>query len=87
MHLVLPRHTPFHEVDGARTINRLREFARFKDPLLALEDMEVVVGGMEAGMSLGSKGGAKNDQILGDGRMDDIHGAHRTSGVVEHPLR
>jgi len=28
----------------------------------------------------------EDDQVLGDGGMDDIHGAHGTAGVVEHPL-
>jgi len=86
MHLVLPCHTTFHEIDITRTIDRLSEITGLKDPLLAMEDVEVVVGSVKTGMSLSSKWGAENDQVLGDGRMDDIHGTHGTSGVVEHPL-
>ena len=86
MHLVLPRHTPFHEVDITGSIDRLCELAGLKDPLLALKDVEVVVGGVETAMSFGSEWGAENDQVLGDGRMNDVHGTHRASGIVEHPL-
>ena len=87
MHLVLPCNTPFHEVDVTGTVDRLSEISRLKDPLFTLEDVEVVVGGVKTGMSLGTKRGAENDQVLGDGRVDDIHRTHRTSRVVEHPLR
>ena len=86
MHLVLPRHAPFHEVDVTRTIDRLRELAWLEDPLFTLEDVEVVVGGVKTGVSLGSKRGAEYDQVLGDRRMNDVHGAHSASGVVEYPL-
>ena len=86
MHLVLPRHPPFHEVDIAGSIDCLGELAGLKDPLLALEDVEVVVGGVKTAMSLSSEWGTENNQVFGDGRMDDVHGTHRTSGIVEHPL-
>jgi len=87
VHLVLPCHSSFHEVDITGTIDSLREFAGFEDPLFAMEDVEVVVGSVKTGMSLGSEWGAKNDQVFGDGRMDDVHGTHGASSVVEHPLR
>ena len=87
VHLVLPCNTPFHDIYVARTVDRLGEFPGLKNPLFALEDVEVVVGRMKAGMSLGTKRGAENDQVLGDGRMYNVHGAHRASGVVEYPFR
>jgi len=52
----------------------------------ALEDVEVVVGGMAAGVALGADGGAEEDEILGDGGMQDVHGAHGPARIVEHPL-
>ena len=61
VHLVLPCHAPFHEVDIAGSIDRLCEFAGLKDPLLALEDVEVVVSGVKTTMSFGSEWGAEND--------------------------
>lgn len=32
----------------------------------ALEDVEVVVGGVTAGVAFGADGGAKDDQVFGD---------------------
>ena len=87
MHFVLSRHTPFHEVDIAGTVDGLGEFARLEDPLLALEDVEIVVGGVKTGVPFGSKWGSENDQVLGDRGVDDVHCAHRAPGVVENPLR
>ena len=55
-------------------------------PLLADEDVEVVVSGVQAGVALCAERGAKHDEVLGDGGVDDVHGAHGPAGVVEHPL-
>lgn len=35
-------------------------------PLLAGQDVEVVVGGVAAGVALSSDGGAEDDEVLGD---------------------
>lgn len=57
-----------------------------KGGLGALEDVEVVVGGMAAGVALGADGSAEEDQILGDRGMQDVHGAHGPACIIEHPL-
>lgn len=41
---------------------------------------------MPTRMTLCPQRGAKHNQILGDGRMDDEHRAHRPARIVEHPF-
>ena len=86
MHLVLLGYTATHEVHVTRLVALHLQRARLERPLLADEDVEVVVGGVEARVALGAERRAKDDEVLGDARVDDVHRAHRAAGVVEHPL-
>lgn len=54
--------------------------------LLALENMEVIVRCMSASMTLRTNGRTEKDQVFGNGCMNDVHRAHGTTCIVEHPL-
>ena len=54
--------------------------------LLTLKNMEVIIRCMSAGMTLCSNRRTEKDQVLGNGCMNDVHRAHGTTSVVEHPL-
>lgn len=41
---------------------------------------------MTTSVTLGSDGSAKEDQVLGDGSMNDEHATHSTTGIVEYPF-
>ena len=86
MHLVLLGDTTAHEVDVTRSVPFHLQRARLERPLLSDEDMEVVVGGVKARVALRTEWGAKDDEVLGDARVDDVHRAHRAAGIVEHPF-
>jgi hypothetical protein len=57
-----------------------------RGPLLALEDVEVVVRRVPAGVALGPQRRAEHDQVLGHARVQDVHGPHGAARVVEDPL-
>lgn len=59
---------------------------RAKRPLLAAQDVEVVVGGVQARVPLRAQRRPEDDEVLGDRRVDDVHRTHRAAGVVEDPL-
>ena len=73
-------------VHAAGAVPLHMELPGAEGPLLADEDVEVVVGGVQAGVALCAERGAKDDEVLGDGGVDDVHGAHGPACVVEHPL-
>lgn len=87
MHLVLLSVEAREEVLVSRLVPFLLEAARRKRPLLAGQDVEIVVGGVQAAMTLGSERRSEEDEVLGDAGVDDVHGAHGTPGVIEHPFR
>jgi len=87
MHLVLLRDATTHEVHVAGLVSFHFERAGLECPLLSDEDVKVVVGGVEARVALGAERRAKDDEVLGDARVDDVHRAHRAARVVEHPFR
>jgi hypothetical protein len=86
MHLVLLGDTTAHEMHVTRSIPLHLQRARLERPLLADEDMEVVVGGVKARVALRTERRAEDDKVLGDARVDDVHRAHRAAGIVEHPF-
>jgi len=55
-------------------------------PLLAVDNSEVVIGDEAAGVALSSGGGAEKDEVLGERGMEDGHGSHGTTSIVEDPL-
>ena len=87
LHFVLLSHATTHEVHVARPVPLHLQRARLKRPLLSDEDMEVVVGGVEARVALCAERRTKDDKVLGDARVDDEHRTHRATSVVEHPFR
>ena len=86
MHLVLLGDATTHEVDVAGSVALHLQRTRLERPLLADEDVEVVVGGVETRVALGAERRAKDDEVLGDARVDDVHRAHRAAGIAEHPF-
>lgn len=37
-------------------------------------------------MSFRAQRGSEDDEVLGDGGVNDVHGTHGATGIVEHPL-
>lgn len=58
---------------GGGGTNLLLKRTRRESPLLALEDMEVIVGSVSTRVTFGPKRRAKDDEVLGDARMKDEH--------------
>jgi hypothetical protein len=48
--------------------------------------VEIVVGSVPARVSLCAERGAKDDEVLGYRRVDDVHRAHSAASVVEDPF-
>lgn len=86
MHLVLLGDTTAHEVHVTRSVPFHLQRARLERPLLADEDMEVVISRVKARVALGTEWRAKDDEVLSDARVDDVHRAHRAACIVEHPF-
>jgi hypothetical protein len=70
----------------ARPVHLLLETARRECPLLTLEDVEEVVGRVQARMALRTERRAEEDEVLRDAGVDDVHGAHGAAGVVQDPV-
>ena len=87
VHLVLLGDATTHQVHVTGTVPLHLQRARLERPLLPDEDVEVVVGGVEARVSLRTERRAKDDQVLRDARVDHVHRAHRAARVVEDPFR
>ena len=86
MHLVLLRYTSRHEVDHTWSITFHLELTGSESPLLSNENMEVIIRGVNASVSLGSKWCTEDNKVFCDARMDDVHRAHGTSSIVKHPF-
>lgn len=65
-HLVLLDDAAVQVVHGAGRVDLGRVLAGHVRLLDAREDVEVVVGGVAAGVALGANGSAEDDEILGD---------------------
>lgn len=87
VHLILLDDATAHVIHDALGVPLLDEGMGRVRPLLALEDIEVVVGRVPAAVALGAQRRAKDDQVLGDAGVDDVHAPHGAARVVEHPLR
>ena len=66
LHLVLLDFAAAQVVHGAGRVDLGLELAGDVGQLGAGQDVEVVVGGVAAGVALGADGGAEDDQVLGD---------------------
>src|SRR5690606_1212418 len=62
------------------------ELSGVECPLLALENVEVVVGPEATRVPLGADRCAEHDEVLGHGGVKEGHRTHRAAGVVEDPL-
>jgi len=87
MHFVLFCNSPREEMNVTGLVSLHLKCAGFKRPLFADQDMEVIICSVQSGMALRAKGSSKDDEIFRDGRVDDVHGTHGASGVVEDPFR
>ena len=76
-----------HEVHVTGAVPLHLQRTRPERPLLSDEDVEVVVGGVEAPVSLRIERRAKDNQVLRDARVDHVHRPHRAARVVEHLFR
>ena len=86
MHLILLHMASWQVVHTASGVPLHLQLGWCEGPLLADEDVEVVVGGVHACVALGADGGAEDDEVLGDAGVDNVHATHGTAGIVEHPL-
>ena len=86
MHLVLLGDATAHEMHVTGAVPLHLQRARLERPLLSDEDVEVVVGGVEARVTLRTERRAKDDEVLRDARVDHVHRAHRAARVVEDPF-
>ena len=60
------------------------ELAQESSRLSSGQDGEVVVCHVDSRMALSTAGAPEEDQVLGDGRVQDDHGAGGATGHVEH---
>lgn len=86
VHLVLLGDATTHEMHVTRAVPLHLQRARLERPLLSDEDVEVVVGGVEARVSLRTERRAEDDEVLRDARVDHVHRAHRAARVAEDPF-
>lgn len=87
VHFVLLDHPTFQMMDRTLRIHLFDQTVGPVRPLGPFEDVEVVVGGMAAGVPFGPERGPKDDEVLGDRRMEDVHASHRSASIVEDPFR
>ena len=86
MHLVLLGNTTAHKVHIARAVPFHVQRARLERPLFPDKDMEIVIGGMQTRVALGTKWRAEDDEVLCDAGVDNVHGAHGATCIVEYPF-
>jgi len=70
-----PSRIPFH-----------LERARKERPLFTDKDVKVIIRGVQTRMTLRAQGGTKDNEVLRDTCMDDVHRAHGTASIAEDPL-
>ena len=75
-----------HVMDLARQVNLLLQRSRLICCLPSLQNVKVVIGRVSARVSSGAHRRAENDEVFGDGRMQEEHGTHGIAGIVEDPL-
>lgn len=63
-----------------------RKFTSRVCPLLALQDNKVVISQETSGVALGTDRSAKDNDVFGQGSMQNPHGAHSTASIVEYPF-
>lgn len=86
MHLVLLRYTSRHEMDHAWSITLHLKLTGSESPLFSNENMEIIVRGVNASVSFGSKWCTEDNKVFCDARVDDVHRAHGASSIIEYPV-
>lgn len=86
VHLVLLDDSSRHEVNGASWVNFLVQCSRLECPLLSNKDVEVVIRSVQARVTFRAKRCTEDNEVFGNAGVDDVHGAHGSPSVVEHPL-
>lgn len=86
VHLVLLCSSSGQQVDVSGLVPLHLESTWPKRPLLANEDVEVIICGMQSSVSLGTEGRTEDDEVFSNGCVNEVHGTHGTAGIVEHPF-
>jgi hypothetical protein len=71
---------------GAFWIVFLDKRVRRRGPLLTFQYVEVIIRGMSSRVSFRTQRCSKDDQILGDTGVYNVHGAHCPTRIIEHPF-
>lgn len=86
MHLILLDVSPREVMHAARRIALHLQIWRVERPLLAHKDVEIIISSMQPRMSLRAERRPKDNEVLSDARVDDVHPAHRAACVAEDPF-
>ena len=86
VHLILLHLAPPEEVHAPSRVALHRQVGRVERPLLTDQDIEVIVGGVDARVPLRPERRPEHDQVLRHARVQDEHRAHCAARVVKHPL-
>ena len=86
VHFILFCSSPRKIVYASRRVSFHLQRARPERPLFSNQNIEIVVRGVQSRMTFRSQWCAEDDQVLGDARVDDVHGTHSAARVAEHPF-
>jgi hypothetical protein len=86
VHLILLAGEAGKQVLISGLVNLLVQCTCREGPLLARENVEIVVRRVKTSVPLCAKRGAEEDEVLGDTSVNDVHSTHSTSSVVEDPV-
>jgi hypothetical protein len=87
MHLILFDSSSLQMMHASLWIALHDKTVRRSSPLFPFQDVEIVVRGMTARMPFRSQRCAEDDEVFCYGGVEDVHGAHCSTGVVEEPFR
>ena len=86
MHLILLRRSPRQKMHRPSRVPLHLQRARLKSPLLPNQNIKIIISSMQPRMSLRAQRRPKNNKILRNARVDDVHRTHRSTRIVEHPF-
>jgi hypothetical protein len=64
-------------------IDLLDKRMRLISPLLALQDMEIIICRMSPSMPFRAYRCTEKNEVFCDGGVDEVHGSHCAAGIVE----
>lgn len=73
-------------VDAALRIDLWFVVSRAIGQLSTTNNVKVIISGVAARVAFSPDCCPKNDEVLGNGSMDDIHGSHGSTGIIEDPF-